>query len=307
MLLTKIEDLKIGSRDRSRNSRKKVEIICDDCGAQLNVMYKTYLHTTEVYNKTLCWSCQMKYIYQRTDYTMNKRNNSNENKRSYIEKYGKEKAERTKEKISKTNKGINRGGTWADAWKKEENRIEFCRSIEERFGKEKSDKIKEKQSICSKGVNNHNYGKPSPQGSGNGWSGWYKNIFFRSIIELSYLYYMFENNIKFENAEQKKYAIEYINYKGDVHTYFPDYYLIKTEELIEVKPRNLLKTIENSAKFTAAKELYGDKFKVLTEEDIKILKFKELYSLYLAGNLRWMDKYKIKFEQMIGEEGIIND
>jgi hypothetical protein len=31
------------------------------------------------------------------------------------------------------------------------------------------------------------YGKPSPQGSGNGWSGWYKGKYFRSIMELSFI------------------------------------------------------------------------------------------------------------------------
>ena len=31
------------------------------------------------------------------------------------------------------------------------------------------------------------YGRFSPRGSGNGWSGWYKEWYFRSLLELSYM------------------------------------------------------------------------------------------------------------------------
>ena len=44
-----------------------------------------------------------------------------------------------------------------------------------------------KISNASKGKNNPMYGKPSPQGSGNGWSGWYKGIYFRSLLYSSFM------------------------------------------------------------------------------------------------------------------------
>ena len=53
----------------------------------------------------------------------------------------------------------------------------------EKYGKDVADEklrlMKLKRSEQSIGEKNPMYGKPSPKGSGNGWSGWYNNHFFR--------------------------------------------------------------------------------------------------------------------------------
>jgi hypothetical protein len=47
--------------------------------------------------------------------------------------------------------------------------------------------MKKKMSDSISGEKNFWFGKPSPVGSGNGWSGWYKGWYFRSLLELSFM------------------------------------------------------------------------------------------------------------------------
>ena len=137
------------------------------------------------------------------------------------------------------------------------------------------------------------YGKPAPIGSGNGWSGWYKSNFFRSLLELSYLKMLIDNNIQFENGECRKHKISL----EDGKNYFPDYYLVDSQEMIEIKPFNLLKTEANIQKFKAAKDKFGDNFKILTEKDIIRLSFDEINILYKSGDLLFIDRYEKKFKE----------
>lgn len=152
---------------------------------------------------------------------------------------------------------------------------------------------RQKMSEKFKGENNPMYGKPSPQGSGNGWSGHYKEVQFRSLNELFYLKYLFDNNIKFENGEKKKHRIEY-EFNG-VKSYGSDFYLLDTNEYIEIKPKKMINTPQNKAKFKAAKEKLGEKFKVLTEDDLNKISVEEMYTLYLKGDLKFDKRYEEKF------------
>jgi len=167
-------------------------------------------------------------------------------------------------------------------------------TYEERYGKEKSDKIKKKISNKTFGENNPMFGKPSPKGSGNGWSGWYNDIFFRSILELSYLKYLIDNEINFESAEKSKYAIEYNN--GSIkRKYFPDFYLIDDDILIEVKPSKLINTEQNKQKFKEAKK--RDNFLILTENEIEILSDEEIKKLTINKNIKWIKRYEKKYKE----------
>jgi endogenous inhibitor of DNA gyrase (YacG/DUF329 family) len=135
-----------------------------------------------------------------------------------------------RKKISNKISGINNpmyGKSFKDIWKEKYTQQEFellekehsNKSIKgskkamkgkslysvwlEKDGQEIADKkLKDwKGKIARPGKLNGMYGKPSPKGSGNGWSGYYKGIYFRSILELSYLKYLLDNNIKFESGE----------------------------------------------------------------------------------------------------------
>jgi len=126
----------------------------------------------------------------------------------------------------------------------------------EKYGKEEADKRliehKKKKSIKAKGKNNPMYGRPSPVGSGNGWGGWYKGWYFRSLRELCYMVNTIEkNNYEWENAECNKLSIKYIDEKGSERTYRADF-LVNRTQLIEIKPKKLQDTTENRLKKEAA-------------------------------------------------------
>lgn len=61
--------------------------------------------------------------------------------------------------------------------------------------------------------------------------GYYKDIWFESSWELMFIVYCLENNIQFERNHT---AFSY-QYENSIKTYFPDFYLPKTDEYIEIK------------------------------------------------------------------------
>jgi hypothetical protein len=133
------------------------------------------------------------------------------------------------------------------------------------------------------------YGKPSPQGSGNGWSGWYKKFFIRTLLELSFLKLMNDNNIKLINGE--KYKFNYFHpIKKYQANYFPDYYLPEFNFFIEIKPKKLINTIINKEKFINVKNLI-----VLTEKDFNKLKTEEIIKMYFERDIIFTKKYEQKF------------
>jgi len=139
------------------------------------------------------------------------------------------------------------------------------------------------------GEKNPMYGKPSPGGSGNGWKGWYKGFFFRSLLELSFIYQNKDTDIR--SAEFMK--IEYISYIGSKRTYSPDY--IIGNILYEIKPMKLFKSKSVSLKAKAA-SIWCENNNYIYElvEPIKI-DFETIKNLFNCGEIVFTDKYKIKF------------
>jgi len=192
-------------------------------------------------------------------YTLEKTRNIAEKKESICQScnkkgdkngfYGKTHSKESKESISLNVKNMDRSymqsNEYKDIMKKvsEENYKPYYDIWVDKYGVEEADKklkkLKHKQSINSTGSNNSMYGKPSPQGSSNGWSGWYKGKFFRSLKELKYMIELEENNIVWEKGEIKKYQIKYKDYDGIEKNYYPDFFLIKEKILIECKPKHL--------------------------------------------------------------------
>lgn len=158
-----------------------------------------------------------------------------------------------KEKQKKRASGVNNpmfGRTFYEIWV-------------DKYGKEKADELliqfKKKQSINSSGSKNPMFGKPTPGGSGNGWKGWYKNIFFRSLKELSYLVYLDKHNIQWRSAEHI--LIKYMFLEKE-RTYRPDF-LINEKIVVEIKPKKLFNTLIVKAKKRSGYYLlYGKQFGV---------------------------------------------
>ena len=222
--------------------------------------------------------------------------------------YGKHHTEETKEKLRQTDKSYTqtkefrkkiskittgriskmRGKSYYDIWFK-------------KYGKEealKRDKIrKDKISKATKGENNPMYGKPSPQGSGNGWSGWYKGWFFRSLGELSYVIKEIEDkNKKWRTAETKDLRIKYIDYKGDERTYIADF-LVEEKDLIEVKPKKLKSSSIVKLKAKAARKFCKKRDLVYKIKDVKTLSEEEIKKLHDKKIIKFTDRYEKKYNE----------
>lgn len=250
---------------------------CPDCNIILTYSNKYERNRAEKKSRP-CYSCRTKRLINSPKYLQK----LNEGVRKYQDKYRnslikRKCSEETKEKLRKNAK-ILRG----------KDHPSYGKSVYSqwliKYGKEIADKkmnaAKEKWSKSSSGVNNPMYGKPSPQGSGNGWSGWYKGWYFRSIHELSYMINVIEkHNHKWENAEQSKYGVPYMDWEGKQRTYFADF-IIDGKIMVECKPSRLHNTPSVKSKQMGAVdfcEKNGLTYKIecpnlLSKEDVKTLR-----------------------------------
>jgi len=165
------------------------------------------------------------------------------------------------------------------------------------FGKHHTKSALKKISIASKGKNNPMYGKPSPNGSGNGWANWYSGFHFRSLRELQYYISFIDGKcISCESAQ--KFRIPYKDYENVNRTYQPDF-LVDGKFLVEVKPKKLWNTLVVKLKKKAAEKFCkkgGYKYLLVdVDPDSKLLKEK-----YLNGEIKFVEKYKERFEKYAG-------
>lgn len=167
----------------------------------------------------------------------------------------------------------------------------------DKYGKEEADirilNYKEKHRINSTGENNPMYGKPTPQGSGNGWSGWYNGWFFRSLKELSYVIKVIEaNNLKWSSAESIR--IPYLDWDGTNRTYSPDF-IVNDNMLVEIKPSRLIGSKGVSLKREAA-ETFCKKIGWTYElVDQPRMTDEEIRSLHDSGKIKFTKRYELKF------------
>ncbi len=212
--------------------------------------------------------------------------------------YGKKHSEETKKKISDDHKVNSKfysnrvKGSSNPMWGKG-----LFGNANGMYGKHHSEKTKKRISYRMSGINNPMYGKPSPQGSGNGWSGWYKDQYFRSILELSAMIHFENNNIIYELAEKMRIKYSFVNSE---RTYAPDFYLPENDIVVECKYSKLINSPNNIAKFNSAR-LKFKRFEVLTEKDIPILNDDKILELYLTQNIIWNKKYKKLFKDRIAK------
>lgn len=178
-----------------------------------------------------------------------------------------------------------------------------------KHGTEEANK-KEKQreqklSIRMSGSGNPMYGKPSPQGSGNGWSGWYKGWFFRSIRELSYMVNMLEKSgVVWRSAETKDLLIPYVDFKGACRTYSADF-LVEERHLIEVKPIRLQTSKNVLLKQKAAEVFCSERGMSYSISDIEPLTDQEIRQLHNNGEITFTERYQNLYDQRIAKTGRI--
>jgi hypothetical protein len=286
----------------SQNLNQKITISCDRCKILWKISLFAQKEGIKNYGLDLCRGCkqreQIKKGIRGKQYINAGISSIKKMKgKTFEELYGKEKAKKMKELCSINTSGKNNpnyGGSWRGI---NPSKINKGKTFEELYGKEKAKKIKNKISSKTSGKNNPMYGKPSPVGSGNGWSGWYKGWYFRSLKELSYMINVIERfKLKWESGEQKKFKIEYIDWKGTNKTYHPDF-LIEEKYLVEIKPKNLwnsdtIKRKRESAKIWCEKR--GLKYKII--ECTKPLSFEDIKILIKDNKISFTKRYQEKFK-----------
>ena len=272
---------------------------CPECDK--NIFYKEEASRKNAEKrKSLCKSCSKIgcknsfYNKKHSKKTLNKIKKTQETSKAWIDSIEKKRTKEYKEYMSEKMSGENNGrygkGSLYDIWLK-------------KYGKEEAEKKhiewRSKLSDSFSGEKNHMFGKPSPIGSGNGWSGWYKNWYFRSLRELSYMINEIEfNNLSWENGEKSKYKIPYIDWKGNKRNYFPDF-VVDNKFMIECKPLNLHNSVDVIQKKEAA-ELFCLKNNleyILIEPEV--LGFEDIKKLYDDNLIKFLPKYEEKFLKLI--------
>lgn len=162
------------------------------------------------------------------------------------------------------------------------------------YGEEKAVSLKNNLSKKSSGKNNPMFGKPSPNGSGNGWSGYYNNYYFRSLLELSFIINVaerFKFDLKSAESIKIRYAVD-----GRDRNYIPDF-IINNKYLVEIKPKKLVNSSSVILKKEAALLYCGEVgliYKIISPRLIEFPIFRELVE---SGKVKLLDKYYIKFKE----------
>lgn len=281
--------------------------ICPSCGCELTYKSKYNRNAAEKLNK-ICQSCSSKESYKKygsyidiinqqvkngerdNGFFGKKHTEENKLKLSKLDK-SYTKTSEFKEKISKVTKGINNpmyGKTVYETWT-----IKYGKEIAD----DKLKEFKKKLSIASKGEKNPMYNKPIPKGSGNGWSGWYKKWFFRSLHELSYMINVIERfNLSWKTAEINKYKIKYIGFDGQNRTHVCDF-LIGDKYLVEVKPKKLINSKTVLLKSTSAIEFCKKNNLIYKITNSPKLTDNEIKTLVENGDVTFTEKYQIKYNE----------
>lgn len=148
-----------------------------------------------------------------------------------------------------------------------------------------------KLSEVNRGEGNSMYGKPAPQGAGNGWKGWYRDQYFRSLRELAFMVDMDAKGLEWTPGERKELTVRY-EFNGAARTYRPDFRVGDT--LYEVKPIKLHKTPSVMAKQEAAIRFCEERGWQYELVDIEIDSV-ALKKAYDAGLVRFDRDYEARF------------
>ncbi len=145
-----------------------------------------------------------------------------------------------------------------------------------------------------RGEANNLFGKPSPQGAGNGWKGWYRGHYFRSLREACCMLSLDQAGIEWQTGETL--SIPYV-FLGVQRTYRPDY--VVGTQLLEVKPAKLHGTPKVSAKRMGA-EVYCTT-KGLTYELVDVtIDAEAVYEAWVTGLVRFDRDYESRFLTYVG-------
>lgn len=278
MLFSYLRPVKNSKLGKPRvDSQNKLRIQCDNCKLEFDTTYAQ--RGCRLY-PDLCKSCATSASCKDREHPLL----SEEHKAKIKASFTAEKRKYLSDLVS-GEKNRNYGtGLWQGRNEKHNQHLKAWKgkTNAEIHGIEKAAIIGAKLSAKCKGELNPMYGKPAPIGSGSGWSGWYQGKYFRSLLELSFMI------AHPEATSAEIISIKYVK-NGVARTYRPDFLI--DDIIIELKPKAMVSLPENLLKFAAARILYGDRFKVLTEDDINKIDVTELSNLVDNGQVKLNQKY----------------
>lgn len=272
-------------------------IQCLECDNLINykmlASYKTSIKRSKKFG--ICSSCLKKgernpfFNRKHSVESMNKMvetSNNSEDRRKYYEKI---RSKEYREYLSDwmKNNSPMKGNSYYKIWVK-------------KYGVGVADEMNRECSLKKslKGEKNYWFGKTPPFGSGNGWSGWYKGWYFRSLLELSYMVNIIEkNNMNWVSGESNDFKIIY-EHNNTIKNYFPDF-ILNNKYMIECKPKKLWKTNLIINKKNAAEEFCKKNGLIYKLREVPKMSDDEILLLYQNGELVWIDRYKVKFEDRI--------
>lgn len=169
----------------------------------------------------------------------------------------------------------------------------------EKYGEDEAQRRRDscaaKQSARMRGAGNPMYARPSPNGSGNGWSGWYKSWYFRSLRELSFVVKTLEpSNTDWKTGESLR--IPYICPTGKQRTYSPDF-IVSGTIVVEVKPKKLHNSPSVTAKKIAAEEYCKQHDLTYQLTDQEILSDSEISALHSSKTIVFIERYEKKYQE----------
>jgi len=272
-------------------------IKCDECDKIIKYKalstYKTSIRRSKTFG--LCSSCLKngernpffnKKHTKESMVRMVKTSNNSEERKKYYEKIRSEEYRKYLSDWMKKNSPM-RGNSYYKIWV-------------QKYGVDKADEMNKECSLKKsvKGEKNYWFGKTPPFGSGNGWSGWYNGWYFRSLLELSYMVNVIEKyGFNWETGESNKFKIVF-KHKDVVKNYFPDF-VLNNKYMVECKPKRLWNTDLIINKKNAAEEFCQKNDLIYKLRDIPKMSDDEILSLYVNGELIWIERYRIKFQDRI--------
>jgi hypothetical protein len=169
----------------------------------------------------------------------------------------------------------------------------------EKYGITEADRrikaTKAKHSKNNSGSGNPMFGKPSPTGSGNGWSGWYKGWYFRSLRELKFVLDLESTGQIWTTGEKQKISVPYVSPLGTERTYFPDF--IIDNRVVEVKPKRLWTTHLVLAKSKAAIPYFAALGMTYELVDPGKIDDEVVDRLYETAMIKWLPRYEKKYQE----------
>lgn len=151
------------------------------------------------------------------------------------------------------------------------------KSLEVIYGVEQAQDMKRRMSLAQRGEKNPAYGKVYLNG-GKSVKGHYKGLFFRSLLEYSFMKHLENDGLSLSDDVDYECFIVPYTLEGRTRTYRIDFYVKSRSTVYEIKPSYVMKRVSsiNEVKWNAAREFFtqrGLEFRVMTDFDFPKIAF----------------------------------